>query len=412
MIVIATRESWLRLPLFVMMMFLLLLAYVIKPYTYDLDKYSIYFNTGYIAVQPWHTGDPEQDPDVVQKFRLDERDTTGEPYSQGFEPGFRLLANIGHLFLPKGSLVPRVNDDTGDFQAKIIPRSDATIFLIMLLGFGALYVSARRLYLETSSAQDSLKLYLIVVGPVILGSVFFFMGSQNSLRQFLGLSTVALALASYSSRRYIVCIVLVIVSSVFHRWAPILGLIGVSLAAAQSIEFQSNPRRDVKSYYLSTPEILSVILGISVAVCIKGIAVFGFFNVDGIPLINDFKLYVIESAQHESLERLNSLIKLSAISIVVVGSELLLGKTETSRNIDIRLLRRQMFCFIVPLVIYPEIFSRTLSLYWLIEALFLVWAISSSNFRIRLAGASVFLVYGLAPNAINILIGPGWLHSF
>ena len=98
-----------------------------KPYTYDLNKYSIYFHTGFIPVQAWHSPNDE--------FRLDPLDTTGEPFDQGFEVGFRWLAKIGSKVLPAGSLVPRLDADFGDFRKRGPPRSDAMIFLIMGLGF-------------------------------------------------------------------------------------------------------------------------------------------------------------------------------------------------------------------------------------------------------------------------------------
>jgi len=77
----------------------------------------------------------------------------------------------------------------------------------------------------------------------------------------------------------------------------------------------------------------------------------------------------------------------------------------------VRSLRRTIFVFIMPLVVYPEIFSRVLILYWAVELVFVVWALSSSAIRSRLAAGVVFVAYGLAPNAINVLIGPNQLHS-
>ncbi len=76
-----------------------------------------------------------------------------------------------------------------------------------------------------------------------------------------------------------------------------------------------------------------------------------------------------------------------------------------------RPLRRRTIAFILPLIFYPEIFARVLALYWAVEVLFLVWAMNSDILRVRLGGATVFIAYGFAPNAINVLIGPNWIYS-
>ena len=116
--------------------------------------------------------------------------------------------------------------------------------------------------------------------------------------------------------------------------------------------------------------------------------------------------------QYESMERLSSFVKAGALIVVFACSEILFGKRSISGSEDIRSLRRMIFIFVIPLVIFPEIFSRMLILYWAIELVFVVWALSSSKVRARLSAAAVFVAYGFAPNAINVLIGPHWIHSF
>ena len=98
-----------------------------KPYTYDLNKYSIFFNTGYIPYHAWSSPDGE--------FQVNPLDTTGDLFDQGFEFGFKWLAKVGKITLPEGSLVPRIDADFGDFKERGPPRSDAMIFSIMGLGF-------------------------------------------------------------------------------------------------------------------------------------------------------------------------------------------------------------------------------------------------------------------------------------
>ena len=96
-ILLTIRDSKFRLPVFAIIGFSLLLAYVMTPYTYALQRYSIYFETGFIEWFGYHTPNDE--------LQLDPRDTTGDPYAQGYEPGFRFIARAGALLLPKGSLM-------------------------------------------------------------------------------------------------------------------------------------------------------------------------------------------------------------------------------------------------------------------------------------------------------------------
>ena len=162
--------------------------------------------------------------------------------------------------------------------------------------------------------------------------------------------------------------------------------------------------------HLSSGEMLSLMLGITTIVLLKVFGILGIFTAD-IPLVGDLKHYLIMGDQYESAERLGSFLKSGAVFLVFACSELLLGRTAISDNEDIRSLRRVIFVFVIPLAIYPEIFSRMLIFYWAIETIFVVWGLSSSEVRPRMAAAVVFVAYGFAPNAINVLIGPSWIHS-
>ena len=99
----------------------------------------------------------------------------------------------------------------------------------MVCGFIPLYIGAKRFIHSKGNGQNSEFLRIITSGPLIFGSVFFLLGSQNSLRQFLGVSIIILALSMLASRRYATCLVLMLLSTTFHKWSPILGLIGVTL---------------------------------------------------------------------------------------------------------------------------------------------------------------------------------------
>ena len=253
-----------------------------------------------------------------------------------------------------------------------------------------------------------------------------------------------------ASRRYATGLVLVLLSTTFHKWAPILGLIGVTVMVLGRLNIRNCSKLQILRFpilwansllnlvkrgviekvllqcyamgrfvplpvkeicRLSSGEMLSLALSITTVALIKGIAILGIFTAD-IPLIGDLKPYLIMADQYESMERLSSFVKAGALIVVFACSEILLGRRSISGSEDIRSLRRMIFIFVIPLVIFPEIFSRMLILYWAIELVFVVWALSSSEVRVRLAAVAVFVAYGFAPNAINVLIGPHWIHRF
>ena len=136
-----------------------------------------------------------------------------------------------------------------------------------------------------------------------------------------------------------------------------------------------------------------------------------------IPLIDNLKSYVLRANEFNvvnSLGEINVLLKASMIFGLVLISESLIGKTKRNELVTngIRSLRRRTILLILPLAVYPEIFSRVMVLYWAVEIVFLVWALNSEIARVRLGGIAVFVAYGFAPNTVNILVGPNWLHSF
>jgi len=121
---------------------------------------------------------------------------------------------------------------------------------------------------------------------------------------------------------------------------------------------------------------------------------------------------LIKEGDHFALERLTVLKKAVFLGLLFLVSEVIVGKTNDLEFNKFRTLRRMSFLSIIPLALYSEIFSRVLVIFWLVELLFIIWALSSNQLRSRLAGAAVFCAYGIAPNAINIVIGPQWLYAF
>jgi hypothetical protein len=398
----ALWENKSRVLILVLISVLLLVTYAKKPYTYDLNKYSIYFNSGFIETRGWRS--------TADGIELSQSDIASEPFAEGWEAGFRVLARVGHLTLPTGGLISRVEVDINDAETQV-PQSDAMVFLIMLLGFVCLYFGAKTFLNGSLNLTKVGSFGFLSSAPLILGSVFFILGSQNTLRQFLSLSIVVLAMSMCSSRRYVICFLLIVLSALFHKWGPILGLFGVMLIVLGKITEIIPFIQKRKIFSLYANEILSFFLGISVVILIKGIAVLGLFNSD-LPFLPDLKPFLILQDQFQAAERLSASVKLSAIIIIFLISEVVLGRCPRHpEGVNIRSLRRRMFFFVCPLVVYPEIFSRVVVFYWAIETVFLVWAFSSDRFRTRLSAGIVFCSYGFAPNAINVLIGPSWFYS-
>ena len=398
---VAARWGNTRALLYFMACFLIL-VYLTKPYTYDLKKYSIYFATGFIQTQTWHMPDGH--------FHLDPKDTTGDPYEGSYEPAFRRLAEFGNEWLPKGSLWPRVDFDYDDFKERGPPRSDATIVLVALAGFVLISLTLTTVRRWDGGSSSSFRPDFLLVSILILGSIFFLLGSQNTLRQFLGMSIAINGIVLAMSRRYVLGGLVCLLSVVVHQWMPLLGAIGIVLAVATDIE-QSSTESDVVLPLRATRIDVSVfLLGCIAMVAIKAIGIFGLFTME-LPMVVDFKHYLIDQNQYESLERISGIKKAGLLALLVLASEMILGATRITTFNKARSLRRKVLLFILPLAMYPEIFSRVLIIYWVSELIFLIGALSTHETRIRMSGAFVFCAYGIAPNAINIIIGPAWLFA-
>ena len=382
-----------------LMAFLLTLVYLTKPYTYDLNKYSIYLSTGYISTKPWHTPDAQ--------FQLDGKDVTGEPFEGAYESGFQWLAEISHKLLPGGALWPRVDADHGDLEQRGPPRSDAAILAFGLIGFvlvcwGLKHDRRRNPDGSLSSAPD-----MLLVSILVLGSIFFLLGSQNTLRQFLAMSIVINGIVLAMSRRYFMAILVCGLSALFHKWAPFLGALAIFIALAVNLELSPARNKGVVSFRPGKSDLLIFSLGCIAMIIFKAIGVFGLFTLD-LPIVDLFKHYLIAQEQHESLERVSGFTKAALLALLAIISEAVLGTTDDANFNKARSLRRKVLMFILPLAVYPEIFSRLLIVYWMSELMFIVSALSSRETRIRISGAFVFCVYGIAPNAINVIIGSAW----
>lgn len=241
-----------------------LLVYLVKPYSYDLAKYSIFFNTGFIQTEVWGWN-------FADTIELLPQDRTGEPFESGFEVGFRLLAKIGSATFPSGGLIPRFGPDSGKFGQATVPPADAMLYLIAAFGFFLLYASVK-LYSKGNDTDVS-SINFLDVAPIILGSVFFVLGSQNVLRQFLGIAFIVLAMSMLRSNRYVSSVMLILVSGVFHSWAPFFGMIGLLIMMLGETRPGIRTAREIGPTRLEREEIWLICIGVITVVFFKIISV-------------------------------------------------------------------------------------------------------------------------------------------
>ena len=387
--------------IFILISILLAMACVLKPYTYDLKKYVVYFETGHIPGKySWKFSD-----DGVE---LDPRESFSEPFAvnSGYEKGFRLLAKVGNQLIPHGFGIPRI-DTAGVLAWEKNSRADVLLTLIMIVGIIVLFSTSRKFISNHTVDGYRDKVSPSIAIAIILGSIFFLLGSQNTLRQFLGVLMVVSAGAMFVSRKYVQALAFVILAGWLHRWAPILGFILFPLLMFSCGFMSARKHREILPFRFHAEEWYSLLLGIFVVIAIKAVVVLGL-DKSGISYFNDLGGFVTRAAEIRSEERWSTVPKALVIFGLFFATELLVGRTTKSDALDIRMLRRCVFLFVVTFAFFSEIFSRLLILYWAIEVIFLIWTLNGKNFRARIAGSLLFITYGLAPNGLNVLTGPVW----
>ena len=371
-------------------------AYMLKPATGDLWSYSFYFDTGYTQVDydaearsgiqralPIEAGYPAEL--VEPRFR------TGTPYLQRYwaSPLFAWMTKASAEFLPHGSKWSR-------FQANGVRAvSDYFLLEIVLIGLGLIWFFFLIEKPVTASGEEK-SIQIIEWLPFVLGSVFFFVGSQNSIRQFLMLSALLVLIAALSNKRYITAIIFGIITATFHQFGFLFIVVVLLITFSRQI-FSKKFIESRTAQYVAL--ILSgLLIGVAGVFCIKVAFFFG---------IQEIMQYALH-ADSDYLFRTSAGIKWIAIAGLLLTSELILGRCEGVHLSRYREWRLAAMAFATPLVIYPEIFSRILFFYFAVEMIFVIFAVHSRSVRACLSGVAVFAAYIVAPNALNMLVGPGW----
>ena len=168
-------------------------VYLLKPSTSDLPRYSVYFSTGFLTSHPY-------DVNLDRTINLNPLDLTGEPFEQAFPhfgQGFALMSKGLETLLPQGSFLPRI----APVKKRYI--SDAPVLFLTIMGLLICIVFINQ-FLQSRFTIRSLRGDIIVYQiPIILGSLFFLLGSQNVVRQFLGSVLVFLSFSLFKNNKYI-----------------------------------------------------------------------------------------------------------------------------------------------------------------------------------------------------------------
>jgi len=230
----------------------------------------------------------------------------------------------------------------------------------------------------------------------MMGSVFFFVGSQNSIRQFVGTVVSLLAVTLVVSRKRTVGVLAAFIGMSFHYWTILFFVLGTFFARYR---YETNVRTTFIPLKPSFYDVVAITLGIGALLSIKiGLKL-------EVPLFNMYA-FVLENS--DAVDRSSSNVKLLIFICILILSELIIGKHCSNWVVNVPLYRRAFLLFLVPLVLFPEIFSRISYFYFLVDMLFVVWAIGHESKRIRAGGALVFCSYGFALNVLNVLLDRSW----
>lgn len=371
-------------------------VYTLKPATGDLWSYSFYFDTGYSQIDydaEKRSGIQRASP-IEAGYPVDLVDPlfrTGTPYLQRYatSPLFAWMTKASAEFLPHGSKWSRFQ--ANGFRAV----SDYFLLEIVLIGLGLIWFFFQIERPVTASGEEK-GIQIIEWLPLVLGSVFFFVGSQNSIRQFLMLSALLVLIAALSNKRYITAIIFGAITATFHQFGFLFIVVVLLITFSQQISSKNFIEKKTAQYVV--PILSGLLIGVAGVFCIK---VAFAFNIEEI----------MQYALHGDSDypfRTSAGIKWIAIAALLLTSELILGRCEGVHLSRYREWRLAAFAFVTPLVIYPEIFSRILFFYFGVEMIFVIFALHSRSVRACLSGLAVFAAYILAPNALNLLVGPGW----
>lgn len=220
---------------------------------------------------------------------------------------------------------------------------------------------------------------------LLLSTPFFFLGSQNVLRQGVSCSLALVGFSLLLKKRHKILAFMLLVASVFiHFYTGLIFLLFIL------------PMMFIVANIICTKEIFflaGIFLGIIITLTVElSFSAFVYFN-------NEVSWGAARS---------DSLTRLLGVSLVffLISS---LPFSQPSSVALVRLMKTRIFFFgfCVSLIKYPEVFSRLTFIGYGFDFIMLCafWGEPPVKFEERLKFAVVLVAYGFAPNIIRVLLG-------
>ena len=296
-------------------------------------------------------------------------------------PTYDLVHYLDFLSAPEGR---------SDFEIgfRLFAQATAAIFggnpiaSYALLSFGSV-VALWKLHRGVAGGERGRACSVLGVLAAMTLCIFFFLGTQNVLRQYLSLIFLALSTVYFVRSERALSVIAFVLATSFHQSAILFGaLIALSLT--------------VRKCGAQTAVLLTVSFSML------------FFAALG--LVQPTNPYFYEDFSW-SEERSSAAIKLAAYSFVVGATHLLLVNSPLNRQgmyREILFLRWICVAFAAPAVWYgyDDLFSRLVFPLFLLDFLILAAVLSKMSIRLERASAAILIAgYAVAPNVLNVYRG-------
>ncbi|WP_322998792.1 EpsG family protein [Castellaniella sp.] len=215
-------------------------------------------------------------------------------------------------------------------------------------------------------------------------SLYYVLASQNGIRQGVSLCFLLLAFLAGLRGRWAWALLLCALCLATHRFSGLFLAISILFAVVDNRLSESIVRiRFSRKIFFYSALGFGVVLYFYVS---KYGSVYGDTSIDW------------------GSYRTDPMVKFIALSFLFVISERLMRPESLPAKARVLAgFRFYLYLILFPLSFSGEIFSRVAVFYFLIEGILMAALLLNDNIRNRLAGGLIMLVYGVAPNALNIL---------
>lgn len=237
------------------------------------------------------------------------------------------------------------------------------------------------LFLSISKYQKN----RIVLSIFIIGSLAFFLSTQNVIRQGISGSLIIFSLVFYFEKKFFISLISMITAIFFHKSSLVIISIVIIVILLMKVNKISS-----KSY-------LEEIKIFSASCLFSSLFYLIFFIVfpDSIYLDNSINW---------GEERTSSQLKILFLSIIYfISSGFFIKYFDNIIFITNSRIRSFLFYFLFFISPFDELFSRFLLYYLFFDLLYIILLFKSCNFIHRLTSLIIFIAYGLSPNVYNII---------